>query len=221
MIPKRRKKLLICFTGVDGSGKTSHAYTLLLFLRKRGYASKYVRAASRPIFVYPFLLITRIFGFWKKIKKGAWTDPLGNAPKLVKQKLSGLFHLLLFIDFQIIFFIKVYLPSLMTDIIVCDRYVYDLIIELVLSNIYSSNFAKIVLRTAYKPDITFLMDAPLHTIMQRRQDVEKENLQIKINAYRKFAKIFGFKIIDTTTDFRSNQAYIQREVLSLFRKCLG
>jgi len=65
------------------------------------------------------------------------------------------------------------------------------------------------------------MDAPLHTIMQRRQDVEKENLRIKINAYRKFAKIFGFKIIDTTTDFRSNQAYIQREVLSLLEKCLG
>jgi len=210
-----KKKVLICFTGVDGSGKTTHAKHLLRFLQEKGYSSKYVWAASRPIFIYPFLVITRVLGYWKIIKKNAWMDPLEKAPPSIKKKFALLYRFLLFVDFEILALLKVLLPLLFVKVVICDRYVYDLIMELALSNLHSPSFAKLMLHATPTPKRTFFTEAPIHVLVQRRPDFTKENMLAKQNIYRKLAKIFGFKIIDTSAQFKANQGYIQKEVLFL------
>ena len=211
-------KLLICFAGVDGSGKTTHARHLLRFLQEKGYSSKYVWAASRPIFLYPFLVITRILGYWKTIKKDACTDPLENAPPSIKKKIGPLYRFLLFIDFEIITLLKVRLPLLFVRIVICDRYVYGLIMELALSNLHSPSFAKLMLHATPIPDRTFLTDAPVCVVVQRRPGFTEENIRAKQNIYRKFAEIFNFKVIETSTRFEANQEYIRKEVLFVLKE---
>ena len=209
---------MICFTGVDGAGKTSHAKHLHKFLLEKGYSSRYVWAASRPIFIYPFLLFTRIFGYWKIVKKGAWTDPLENAPPKIRKKLGAVYRILLFIDFEITTFLKVWLPMLFTRVLICDRYVYNLIMELALSDLYSANFTKLILCASPAPQRTFLADAPLHVLVHRRPDFTEENIGAKQNIYRKFAKIFNFEIINTSAQFEANQEYVRKEILFLLKE---
>jgi len=209
-----REKLLICFTGVDGSGKTKHAKHLLHFLRKRKYSSLYVRAASRPIFVYPFLIITRILGYWKTIKKDSWTNPLENAPPIIRKKFGMLYRFLLFIDFEIISLLKVWLPLLFVRVVICDRYVYDLIVELALSSLHSKNFAKLILYATPKPKRTFLTHAPPQLVVQRRPSLTIRSLHAKMVAYLKLARILDFEVVDTATKFEVNQDNIRRQVLS-------
>ena len=210
-----KDKLLIRFTGVDGSGKTTHAKHLLWFLRRKGYSSKYVWAASRPIFLYPFLVVTRILGYWKTVKKDAWTDPLENAPPSIRKKFGALYRFLIFVDIEIITLLKVELPLLFVRVVICDRYVYDLIMELTLSNLHSTSFAKLMLHVTPAPKRTFFTDAPLHIVAQRRPQLVNGGIYAKIGAYRKLARILNFKIVDTTTRFETNQDHIRREVLSL------
>jgi len=107
----------------------------------------------------------------------------------------------------------VWLPMLFTRVLICDRYVYGLIMELVLSDLYSTNFTKLILCASPAPQRTFLADAPLHIVVQRRPEFTEENIRAKQNIYRKFAKIFNFKIIDTSVQFEANQEYIRKEVL--------
>jgi len=211
-------KLLICFAGVDGSGKTTHARHLLRFLQEKGYSSKYVRAASRPIFIYPFLVITRILGYWKTVKKDAYTDPLENAPPSIRKKIGAVYRFLVFIDFEIITLLKVRLPLLFVRIVICDRYVYGLIMELALSNLHSPSFAKLMLHSTPIPNRTFLTDAPVCVVVQRRPGFTEENIRAKQNIYRKFAEVFNFKVIETSTRFEANQEYIRKEVLFVLKE---
>lgn len=213
-----KEKVLICFTGVDGSGKTTHARHLLRFLLKKGYSSKYVWAASRPIFLYPFLVVTRILEYWKTVKKDAWTDPLENAPPSIRKKIGALYRFLLFVDFEIITLLKVQLPLLFVKVVICDRYVYDLIMELALSNLHSTSFAKLMLHATPAPKRTFFTDTPIHVVVQRRPNFTQKNIRAKQNIYRKLAKIFKFKIIDTSAQFEANQESIRKEVLSLLEE---
>jgi len=213
-----KEKLLICFTGVDGSGKTTHAKYLLRFLRKKGYSSRYVWAASRPVFLYPFLVVTRILGYWKTLKEDMWMDPLESAAPTIRRKFGALYRFLLFVDFELTTFLKVQLPLLFERVVICDRYVYDLIIDLALTNLLSTRFAKLMLQVTPTPKRIFLTYAAPHIVVPRRSSFNKRDVCIKMDAYKKLARILDFDIVDTSTRFETNQNHIRREVLSLLEK---
>lgn len=209
--------MLLCFIGTDGSGKTSHAKNLNRFLLDKGYSSKYVRAASRPILLYPFIAFARIFGFWKSVKRGAWTDPLEMAKPTVRKGLGRVYRLLLFVDFEITTFLKVRVQMMFTQVLICDRYIFDLLMELLLSDLDSANFTKMMLAANPTPKRTFFLNAPLQVVIRRRPEFSEENLRRKQEVYQEFARIFGFTVIDTSNPFEQNQEYLQKEALFLIK----
>ena len=202
------KTFLICFTGIDGSGKTTHARALLKFLKKNGYSCVYVWGAFRPILSYTFFASTRLFGYWKIIRKNAFTNPLEYAPKKVAKNFSWVMRLFFFIDFQIKTLLKIRLPLLLGKNIICDRYFYDLLIELELINLSSKNFVYLMLRTLPQPLITFLMDANENAINKRRNFSLKE-LQSKRKIFLRMGKSFNFIVINSELDYSNNQKRIQ------------
>ena len=207
-----KPSFLICFTGVDGSGKTTHAKYLWKSLQHKGYSSNYTWAGSKPVFSYLFLGITRMLGYWKTVKKGDWMDPLEKAPRKVREGLGVLYRLLLYIDFEITTSIKIRIPLSSGKIVICDRYVYDLIMELMLSNLYTTKYGKLLLRTIPSPKKVFFADAQLDLIIQRRPDSNQQRVLAKRNIYRKLAQALGFRIIDTLMTFETNQEQIRREI---------
>ncbi|MCJ7635394.1 hypothetical protein MUP77_23770 [Candidatus Bathyarchaeota archaeon] len=210
-----KANFLICFMGVDGSGKTSHAKLLLSFLKERGCSTKYVWAAGRPLFLYPFLLFTRILGYWSTIKEGAETDPLENAFGKTRKNLGAIYKALMFIDFLIVSLVKVRLPLFLKKTVICDRFSYDLLIELELSGLDSSFFEKLVLYMTYTPSIVFYANAPTKLIIQRRPEFTEENIRAKQQVFQKFAKHFCFKTIDSFESLDENQAYIRKETIAM------
>jgi dTMP kinase len=204
---------LICFTGVDGSGKTTHAKSLLRFLEYNGYPCKYVRGALRPILSYAFFIFTRLIGYWKSKKQDAFTNPLENAPQGIAKKLAALLRFLFFIDFHIKTLLKIRLPLVFGKTLICDRYFYDLLMELELNNISSKFFAYILSRTLPRPIIVFLMDAPATTIKSRR-NFSLEEIKLKRRTFLRMYKNFNFIIINSQIDYWCNQKRIQKLTLS-------
>jgi thymidylate kinase len=204
---------LVCFAGVDGSGKTSHSKELTCFLQNKGYPAKYVRAASRPILIYPFTFFTRIMGYWTTVQKGAWTDPLEKASPKVRARLGRIYLAFLFIDYLITSFIKVRTIIYSKRIVVCDRYLFDLLMEIELAGFNSELFRKLIIYTAVKPDLIFYVNSTLQIILERRPEFTKQNILSKQRVYEKFIKIYNFKEISTLRDFDENQTYIRSEVL--------
>jgi len=208
----RKRGMLICFTGIDGSGKTTHANLLIKALRERGHSCTYVWAAERPIFSYIFYGLTRLLGYWKEIKRDTYMDPLELAPSGIRNKFNLIWFCFLFLDFQIKTLFKVRIPLFFKKIVICDRYVYDLLMELVLSGQYSDRFCKFLLQTLPIPRVTFLMDVS-EKLAYERHGAPTNILRRKRNAYFILERNFGFCTLKTNESLLSNKQLIQEKVL--------
>jgi thymidylate kinase len=213
-----RKRFLICFTGVDGSGKTTHAESVLSFLAGQGYSCSFAWGALRPILSYLFFGFTKLLGYWKETKENAYTDPLEKAPRKSIKTLGWILRFLFFIDFQMRTSGKIRLPLMLGRVVVVDRYFYDMLMELRRSGISSKHFEAIVAATVPKPVITFLLDAPESLIQERRGFTQRE-LESKRAIFLKMARIFNFTVIDSSKDFQSNQKEIQAFIVAEIEKC--
>jgi thymidylate kinase len=138
-------------------------------------------------------------------------DPLENAPRKVRERLGVLYRFFLYLDFEITTSLKIRIPLYAGKIVICDRYVYDLIMELMLSNLYTTRYGKLLLRTTPCPKKVFFADAPLDIIIQRRPDSNQQRVLAKRNVYRKLAQALGFQTIYTQMTFETNQEQIRRE----------
>lgn len=215
---RARKGYLICFVGVDGSGKTTHAKSLLSYLMQNGFSCTYIWGAFRPIFSYSFFALTKILGYWKETKKDAYTDPLEFAPERVRQKLGNILRLLIFIDFQIkVLRIRIFLAY--KKIVVCDRYAYDILMELQLSQLYNDRFGRLLCRTVPKPFVTFLLDAP-QAIVASRRPITIENLSAKREILTNMARIYNFVIVNSANEFLRNRNLIRTTIMLHHRDAL-
>ncbi|MEM2506698.1 MAG: hypothetical protein QXF61_06645 [Nitrososphaeria archaeon] len=208
-----KRNFLICFTGVDGSGKTAHAISLMRYLKQNGYNCKYVWCGHRPFVSYPFFGLTKLAGYWKRTKKNTFTDPLEYAPRETKKKLAKILCLLFFIDFLSLAFFKIGLPLILGKNIICDRYIYDLIMELKRNNLISEKFSYKLRKLLPNPTVIFLMDAP-ETLASERRGFTSIDLLSKRRIYVEMGKVFNFMIIDSSKDFLSNHILICNIVLS-------
>ena len=142
------------------------------------------------------------------LRRNSYTDPLSNAHEEIKKKLSVILRLLIFLDFHIKVLWKIRIPLMIGKCIVCDRYFYDLIMELERSNILSKRFTNWLCKTMPRPLITFLIDAPGKIISSRR-DFSIEEIQAKRKIFRHIARNFSFIIIDSSNDYADNQSLIR------------
>jgi dTMP kinase len=209
----KHKSLLVCFTGIDGSGKTTHAKYLKKYLEEQGYSCGYVWGASRPFFSYFFFVFTRALGYWKCTKRDAYTDPLEFAPKPLVAKLGKIWRFFLFVDYQLKALIKIRVLMAVGKIVVCDRYFYDLLMELQLSNLSSKNFTSLLSKTMPIPSTTFLLDVAEVLASHRRRSFTKEFFFERRKIFLEMANTFEFVIVDSSKDFLENQHRIRQDIL--------
>lgn len=211
-----RKSFLICFTGVDGSGKTSHAKSLVKYLNQRGYSSCYVWGAPRLIFSYIFFAFTRIMSYWKETKKNAYTNPLEYASEKLAEKLGLLLRFFYFVDFHIKALFSIRLPLMLGKNVICDRYFYDLLMELERTDLSSKKFTYLLSRTLPHPAVTFLLDAP-EVLISKRREFSYTEIRSKKEIFLKLNKAFNFIVIDSSKDFSDNQKRIRETALAYIR----
>ena len=198
---KKNEGAFICFIGIDGSGKTTHAHYLSQELAKNGINVFYIRPRYKLIQAFPLWLNTSIKKYINirplLIKHVTGTKKLDNLWKnsfLLKRLLS--FFLLIYAFTTYLLMIK---PYLRKSYLVCDRYFYDWFYD------KRQAWSIYIARILPKPDLCIFLDIPISLAFSRMNVEDKKMPQEYYESLREWyitlAKLQGFKIIDSSGDF--------------------
>ena len=164
--------LFVVVLGPDGSGKS----TLIEHLK-----TNLIRAFRRTncFHLMPGLLRRRG-------DSGPVTDPHGKPPR--SKLVSFLKLIYYFLDYIFGYWVKVRPMLVKSTLVLFDRYYDDLLID---PKRYRYGgpmwLVKWLQRLIPQPDLYFVLDVPVEKLRERKQEVEPEELQRQIKAYREFA----------------------------------
>ena len=220
----KTKGVLISFTGIDGTGKTTLSKELVKSLKERGIECKYVYGRLKPFILKPFMLLGEwIFLRGRDVSRN-YSDYANTKRTAIEHNsiLSRIYQRILLFDYVLQIFFKVKVPLSFGKNIVCDRYIYDTVItDLSVDMDYSEDktiqLLNNLMRFFPKPDITFLIDVPEEIAYQRKDDTPSlEYLRERRDTYLSVGNKYKMVILDGTKKLEELQCEIEKEV----GKCL-
>lgn len=215
-----RKTHFVCFTGIDGSGKSTLARLLILTLRQNGIESKYLYSRYRPLLSTPFLFLARHVFLRGESPTKDYDRYVTARESASSSRIASLaYEYILLFDYIFQVLAKVQLSLMRGQNIVCDRYVYDTIINDMLDSSYSADKVERLLERLFlilpKPDVAFLVDVPEEIAFNRKNDVPSiKFLTRRRPLFLSIAKSQNLIILDGSKDLKELQRVVKEIVLS-------
>jgi len=217
----KTKGFLVCFIGIDGSGKTTLSKDLVNSLNKREIKCEYVYGRLSPFILKPFILIGDLIFLRDRNALKNYQEYFNTKRKAIEKHsfLSRIYQQILLLDYSLQIFFKVKIPLIFGKNIVCDRYVYDTVItDLSVDMNYSKDKVMKLLNNLLhffpEPDIIFLIDVPEEVAYHRKSDVPSiRYLKERRGMYLELGKEYGMMILDGTKNLEELKDLIQKKVL--------
>ncbi len=150
--------MIISFSGIDGSGKSTQAQYVADYLREQGYEGN-VLHLTQWTWVYQ---IGIRFSSEKKEKP---PSSKATTPKSWQRRLRQIVAILDVVRFRVNC-----LRLSPNQFLICDRYFYDLGIQGAYSGAYPPDFLSRYWRMVPEPTLSFLLDVPSGLAEQRETD---------------------------------------------------
>ncbi len=208
-----RTRFLVCFTGIDGGGKTTQAKALYHELRARGVPCQYVWNRFEPWLVaLPWKVIRGVF----LPRHEGYVRYLQAKRRLLRNRLlPRLFLYSLLLDCWIQTQLKVRLPLVAGKTVICDRYFYDTLVDISVDLGSSWSHSRALLynfqRFIPQPNVTFLLDLPAAEALSRKADTP--SLEYLMERRRLFLKLAG-EIDATVVNAREKTEEVRSTILS-------
>ena len=198
---------IINIAGIDGSGKSTLAQCLTKELLDRGVDCGYVYCQFFAKLLYPFKLIAK-----RSVMKE--TDEFADYETYVSKKtqfskkhrvLGTIYALMWLIDYSMQTLLKINTAVGRHQVVIIDRYIYDIVINLSITAAWPVEKAHDVLSVLFKiypkPDIVIYLDLPEEVAFARKHDIQSiRYLQERRERYFWLSEKWHFEIIDATRD---------------------
>jgi len=213
------KGKLICIIGPDGTGKTTQANLLVEHLRKQGIDCEYKWLRFHHLFSLPVLAVARLMGLSRveTLKSGR---KIGYHDFHKSKFISMIYPYVLFVDTLVFMTLKVTIPMRIFDkTIVCDRFIYDTIVDLVIStghNLLSgSEITKLYLSLIPHNCQIFMLSGEVATLRTRRDDIKFDKaLQKRIAIYNIISRKYSISTLNSGLPIDRIQNTIQKSVMN-------
>jgi len=155
-----RRPFLVSFSGIDGSGKTTQIEALLAWLRDAGLRVRVLRFWD-DIAVLGRMRETMSHALFKSEKGiGSPGKPVQRRDKNVRGWYMTSSRLYLYtLDAARLALLMATASRKDADVVIFDRFLYDELANLDLSNRLSLEYARLLLRVVPRPDVAFVLDA--------------------------------------------------------------
>ena len=194
---------LVCIIGPDGAGKSTQAQKLLEALQRRNVDCEYRWFGAKHLVSLPLLAYARLVGL-SEVERLDSGREIGYHYFWRSRVVSTLYPILLLLDTFITYVLRVHLPGFVFGrTIVCDRFVHDIVIRVMLSTgderFHRSVVGGLFLRMVPKNTTVVLLTADTETLRSRRDDVrEDETLARMVDLYDELAAVRNIRRIDAS-----------------------
>ncbi len=204
---RRQAGKLICFTGIDGSGKTTQAKLLMDELTGEGLDTAYVWGRGDVLWRQALVRWGR--RLLRRAPDGA--EVMDHNPTEYRHRKQALLKspLLRWLWFVVskaehVWQIRraVVPPLRRGKIVICDRYLWDSTIDLAVTfreqeRWMHSRTNRFCRRLVPKPDIIFLIDTPMEEALRRKNDIpDREYLELRMPFYLGLRDVPRVQVID-------------------------
>lgn len=186
------KPLLISFSGVDGSGKSTQIENLRSALHAAGLSTRLLAFWDNVV-----VGVRYREGFVHKVYKsergiGAPGKPVNRRDKNMRGwHLTAARHFLYLLDACNLRRVVARERKKGADVIILDRYIYDELSNLNLANPLSRAFVKVVHAFVPKPDVAYLLDADPLAAYARKPEYPVDFMERCRRAYVELANLLG------------------------------
>lgn len=199
-----KKGVLVCFTGIDGAGKTSLAKAVVDDLRGQGYDADYLYLRYSPLLLRPVIALSgrtllrkqdfsRNYSDYSRVKHGFAHE---------HSLLSSLYQVALLSDYLLQVLVKLYVPLRRGRNIICDRYVFDTVatdlsVDFGLSGPQMLAYLRGLFKVFPRPDLCFFVDIPEEEAFRRKSDIPSvEYLRDRKWAYQLISRSEDMVVLD-------------------------
>lgn len=188
---KRRGKL-ISFSGIDGAGKGTQIESLCSRLEKAGLRVLLIAFWDDVATLTRMREATghKLFKGDKGV--GSPTAPINRRDKNIRSwPMSAVRLGLYFLD---ALSLRAKIAKVMNsgaDFVVCDRYMYDELANLTLSNAVARAYVRLIMKLIPKPDISYFLDADPVQTFQRKPEYPLDFLHINRASYLALSEFIG------------------------------
>lgn len=190
---KTKRPILVSFSGLDGSGKSTQIDNLRAVLNGRGYSSHLLAFWDNVVVLsrYREGFVHKVYGSERGI--GAPGKPVERRDKNVRRwYLSLARHALYFLDaLHLRWVIGRARQRSGADVIIMDRYIYDEWANLPLRNPLTRAYIHAVNLLTPQPDVAYLLDADPAAARARKPEYPVDFMQKCRVAYKQLAMILG------------------------------
>ncbi|MCW3985580.1 MAG: hypothetical protein NWE91_04115 [Candidatus Bathyarchaeota archaeon] len=187
-----RHKGVIVLTGIDATGKSTHARNISSWLKGKG-----IKCEILPFHRYLFL------GKLSNLKSGGkLSQATGNRAPIAKTSKFSLIRPYVALVDNVIFYILRVLPHIVKrEYVVCDRFIWDNYVKHKALG-YNTRFL-FRLSTLIKPQISIVFDLPAEIAFERVEKREKhlrysiEQYKIERKEFKKIAMMLNYPVVNT------------------------
>ena len=203
-------RLLVAFSGVDGSGKSTQIRLLEQQLSSSGVKVMHIRCRWRPVLSLPLLGVLRRLGYARV--------HIGGGSYIVETRmpegggLASLWVILTQLENLVKTGIKLAFSSLIGRIVICDRYVLDMLVD-GMAGLHDrpdrNRLGFQLLRLFPRPNYAFFMDIDPEVAFKRKPDLPTLGDYIeRLRLYRELCSSWGV----TQVDARLPKEEIRRKI---------
>ena len=188
----RRKPALVSFSGLDGSGKSTQIEHLRSTLAARGLSTTLLAFWDNVVVGtrYREGFVHKVYGSEKGI--GAPDKPVNRQDKNVRRwYLSLARHGLYLLDAIHLRVVVSRACRSGSDVIILDRYIYDELANLPLSNTLTRMFVRFIQGIVPRPDVAYLLDADVDAARARKPEYPVEFMRKCRRWYFQLSKLLG------------------------------
>jgi dTMP kinase len=168
-----RKTKLICFIGIDGSGKSTLAKELIDVMNKKGFKTKYWWCKFES-FKSEYLSVKILKRFFRNSNISNLDGHFSKRPRRNSLPLD-VYQYLVMLSYIYQIYLNVRLPLFFGRTVICDRYIYDALVDFAIEFEYpkekTQKMLKIFFSLTPKPDLIFLVDLPEEIAYKRKKDI--------------------------------------------------